>query len=435
MSKLHAQQNKTIAYTQLIYILLFGLLLFLAYSTYVLVKQYQVKNKMLQQIAFQNAELALAKDAAESRVLVKNQFIGKVSHEIRTPLYGIIGLTKVLEQDFTYLKQNKIIKALKFSSDYLMSLINDLLQLQKIEANAVKIEPSAYEIESEIKGIVSSLQPIANANNNQVQIHVSACSDSFIVIDKIKLNQILYNLISNALKFTKNGKVAVVIKQMQVAANQLLLQIQITDSGVGIASKNKSKLFDKFVRFNLKDSEYVGAGLGLSIVKQLVNVLQGEINVKSKLNVGTTFFVSIPCKNFQQQEDKPTAIANKITVDYKKLRLLLVENNEISRLSCQRMFEKHEIQCCMVQSGEAALELIKKQHFDVILTDINMPEMTGFELATYIRNLNKNMPIIALTAYNKEDVYNEIKKHQINDVVTKPFNFETLINAICNQMA
>lgn len=429
IEKLNDQQQKTIFYSKIVG----GLLIFIAINLLVFIvllsRNQKQKNKLITQIETKNLELEMAKAKAEELSELKSQFISNVSHELRTPLYGVIGLTKILEQDYPILKGNKVIQALNFSADYLMNLINDLLQLQKIEGKTVTLESNPYSISHEIKNIVASLSVIAHKNKNTISIIEDNYIADIVELDKLKLNQILYNLISNALKFTTDGEVKIYIKQTKSANKKIELEYKIQDTGCGISKENLEVVFEKFAQFYAKGSDYQGTGLGLPIVKQLIEIFNGKIQVESELNVGTTFTFSLPCSEYTKSEIIETS---KIAVDFSNLHIniLLIENNEINRIVIQRNFENHNIPCTIVSSAREALQLLKTNDFAIILTDINMPEINGFKFAEIARQRGINVPIIALTAYSKQDIENEIIEAKIQEVVTKPYDFNHLLRVI-----
>lgn len=428
IEKLNEQQHKTIFYSKIVGSLLIFIALNLLFFVILLKRSQKQKNKLIQQIESKNIELELAKEKAEELSELKSQFISNVSHELRTPLYGVIGLAKILEQDYPMLKGNRVIQALNFSADYLMNLINDLLQLQKIEANAIVIEKQPYYINHEIKNIVDSLSVIADKNNNIISINIDELLSEAVETDKLKLNQILYNLISNALKFTSHGKIEIYISQTKTISNQLNLEYRIVDNGRGISTENLETIFEKFSQFNTKGTDYQGTGLGLSIVKQLIDIFGGTINVYSELNIGTTVTFKIPCT--PSTLDKVEIRKQDINFTLLDAKILLIENNEINRIVNQRNFENYKIPCTIVNTAREAIELIEKQSFSVILTDINMPDIDGFMFSKIIREKGIQTPIIALTAYSKQDIAVEIESVGIQDVVTKPNDFEYLLKVI-----
>jgi len=429
IEKLNEEQKKKILFSKIVAGLLIFIVLNLLFSVFLLKRNQKQKNKLIAQIESKNRQLEIARAKAEELSALKSQFISNVSHELRTPLYGVIGLANILEQDFPGLTNNKILQSLNFSADYLMNLINDLLELQKIEANVVKLEFKPYSIQHEIHNIVESLNVIAQKNNNEVVIKNKKFDVETVETDKLKLNQILYNLLSNALKFTTDGQITISVDQRIISNQKIELIYKISDTGNGISEKNLEVIFDKFSQFHTKGSDYQGTGLGLSIVKQLIQVFGGTINIESQLNKGTTFTFTIPCKPYnlnEQIEDQ------KLYADLSNLNLnvLLVENNEINRIVSQHSFKNKNIACTIVASAKEALQVIEEQEFSVILTDINMPEMDGFELAKQLRAKNVQAPIIALTAYSKQDIIHELDQTDIQEVVTKPYDFEYLLQVI-----
>lgn len=431
IERLYDQQQKEIYYSKIIYFLSGIILLSLTVLIVLLINSKNRKNKLLKQREQTNEALHLAKLQAEEHSESKSHFIAKVSHELRTPLYGIIGLSDILYQDFPILRNNVALKSLNFSAKYLMNLINDLLQLQKIESKTVKIEPQKYHLQDEISSLIESLQVLAHKSKNTLSVNYKYTIADVVMVDKLKVNQILLNVLSNALKFTSNGAVTLTVEQQAISQNKIFLNFKIEDSGVGITEEQLQIVFEKFTQFSTNGTDYQGTGLGLSIVKQLTDILGGTIDVKSIPGEGTVFAFSIPCEITQ---------INELTYlkdlgahfDFNALQILLIENNEINRLVNQRSFANFRIPCTIVPSAIDALKLMETHNFDVILTDINMPEMDGFELAITLRNKGLNIPIIALTAYTKEDVYDQIQTSGINDLVTKPFEFKTLLHCIYN---
>ncbi|UYW02272.1 response regulator [Flavobacterium agricola] len=429
VEKLNEEQQKTIFYSKIVGGLLTFIVLNLVFSVILLKRNQKQKNKLIAEIESKNIELEKARAKAEELSDLKTQFISNVSHELRTPLYGVIGLAKILEQDFPELKNNKVLQSLNFSADYLMSLITDLLEIQKIESQNISIDLKPYPIKKELQNIVESLSIYAQKNNNKVII----VKDDFVVksveTDKLKLNQILFNLLSNALKFTSNGTITVTVSQKIVSNNSVELTYEVKDTGSGISEKNLETIFEKFSQFHTKGSEYQGTGLGLPIVQQLIQVLGGSITVKSKVGVGTVFTFTIPCLAHHLKIND-AADAYSVPFDCADLHVLLVENNEINRMVSQHAFKKHNIACTVVANAKEALAVLQQQTFSVILTDINMAEIDGFELAKRIRKLNIKTPIIALTAYSKQDIAKDLALTDIQEVVTKPYDFDYLFKII-----
>jgi signal transduction histidine kinase/CheY-like chemotaxis protein len=429
IEKLNDQQQRTIFYSKIVGGLLIFIALNLLFFVILLKRSQKQKNKLIRQIESKNIQLEISKVQAEELSELKSQFISNVSHELRTPLYGVIGLAKILEQDYPILKDNKILQALNFSADYLMNLINDLLQLQKIEANSVTLEKHTYAINHEIKNIVNSLSVIAHKNNNIIKLEQTNFAHEIIEVDKLKLNQILYNLISNALKFTHNGSVSITITEKQLSDKRAELTYVIEDTGSGISNENMEIIFEKFAQFNTKGSDYQGTGLGLPIVKQLVDIFGGTIELESEVDKGTKATFTIPCTIYKNQDELKNSKKN-INLAELNIQVLLIENNEINRIVNQRNFENHNIPCTIVVSAKEALLKLEQNTYSIILTDINMPEIDGFMFTKMIREKGITTPVIALTAYSKQDIAQELEQTDIHDVVTKPYDFDYLLHVI-----
>ena len=396
--------------------------LFFLYNQLKLNKFKTETNKLLMQ---SNEDLKIAKIKSEEASLLKSQFLSNVSHELRTPLYGVIGMADIIESEHTELKKDKYFKALKFSSNYLLSLINDVLNVYKIEDSKFELIYDTIEIRKEIKVIIESLSVIAASNKNKLIVEISNDFPQYIQTDLTRFSQILINLISNSLKFTKRGNVF--IKLQLIAVNeQQKIQIEVEDNGIGIPEEYVDKIFDKFVQVDVNlNEQYKGTGLGLSIVKSLVNLFNGSIFVNSEINKGTIFKVHLPYivadLEVISEQVSPHINSNKIN-----LKILIVEDNKINQMVTKKLLDKSEHTCKIAENGLEAIELVKKHKFDLILMDIHMPVLNGFDASKKIRELGILTPIIALTASDKNEIINEMTINGINDVLVKPFEIKDL---------
>jgi len=391
---------------------LVSLILFILIIT--LIKNIRFKKK-------HNLELLKAKEVAEEASLLKTQFISTISHELRTPLYGVVGITNMLLEEHKELAQSKHLSALKFSARYLLSLVNDILQINKIEENKVVLENLTFNISDEITMIKNSLSFLSQKNNNKISVSIDPCIPEYLIGDKLRLAQILMNLVSNALKFTKNGTVEIVVKLSKVEGKIYFLDFLIKDNGVGIATVDQSKIFEKFVQVGRKDEDYQGTGLGLSIVKRLLGLFGSTITLESNIGVGTSFMFMIP---FEHDPKKTKRIIDEIEVDLTSndtYKILIVEDNVINQLVTKKIIEKNNYVCKVVDDGFAALAILEKEDFDLILMDINMPLMSGFETTKRIRLKNIKTPVVALTAFDKDEITDEAISSGINDIIIKPF--------------
>lgn len=419
------QDQKIMASNKILKVTLFfaGILLFFLIYMFKNFLDYRKLNRMLFE---SNEQLKIANIKSEEAALLKSQFLSNVSHELRTPLYGVIGMAEIIESEHVELKRNKYFNALKFSSNYLLSLINDVLNVYKIEDSKFELIFDNVEIRKEISVIKESLGIIAKSNKNQLNIEISEDVPKFIKTDLTRFSQILINLISNSLKFTKNGVVSIKLKLLEENEVQKI-QIQIEDNGIGIPEEYLDKIFEKFVQVDVNlNEQYKGTGLGLSIVKRLVDVFKGEISVKSEIHVGTIFTIKIPyivadCEQIQKQN---TILNDKVNKTH--LNILIVEDNKINQMVTKKLLGKSEHSCKIAENGLEAIELVENYKFDLILMDIHMPVLNGFEASKKIRELGITTPIIALTASDKNEIINEMVINGINDVLVKPFEIKDL---------
>jgi CheY-like chemotaxis protein/nitrogen-specific signal transduction histidine kinase len=368
-----------------------------------------------------NLELLKAKEIAEEASLLKTQFISTISHELRTPLYGVVGITNVLLEEHKELSTSQHLSSLKFSARYLLSLVNDLLQINKIEENKVVLETLTFNISDEVSMIKNSLSFLSQKNNNKISIRIDPEIPEYLIGDKLRLAQILMNLVSNALKFTNDGEVEIIINLSKVEGKFYFLEFQIKDNGVGIAVVDQAKIFEKFVQVGRKDEDYQGTGLGLSIVKRLLGLFNTSIILKSNIGEGTSFTFTIP---FESDPVKTKQIIDEIQVDLTSdevFKILIVEDNVINQLVTKKIIEKNNYICKVVDDGFGALQILDNEYFDLILMDINMPVMNGFETTKRIRQLGIKTPIVALTAFDKDEITDEAISSGMNDIIIKPF--------------
>ena len=419
------QDEKMTASSNLVKMSLFfaGILLFFLIYMF---KNYLDYRKLNKKLFDSNEQLQIANIKSEEASLLKSQFLSNVSHELRTPLYGVIGMADIIESEYVELKKNKYFNALKFSSNYLLSLINDVLNVYKIEDTKFELIYDNVEIRKEISVIRESLDVIAKSNKNELNIEISDEVPKYVKTDLTRFSQILINLISNSLKFTKKGVVSIKLQLLNENNNQKI-QIQIEDNGIGIPEEYLDKIFEKFVQVDVKlNEQYKGTGLGLSIVKRLIDLFNGEISVKSKINVGTVFTVKIPYIKADSEivfKQNTVLAAKKNKAHFK---ILIVEDNKINQMVTKKLLDKSEHSCRIAENGLEAISWVKKEKFDLILMDIHMPVLNGFDASKKIRELGILTPIIALTASDKNEIINEMAINGINDVLVKPFEIKDL---------
>lgn len=414
-----------------IIVLLFAVVFcFLLLLLYTLFKNNNFKKKANAELSQTNIELLVAKEKAEEASILKSQFVSTISHELRTPLYGVVGITNMLLDEHKELEHSPHLSSLKFSARYLLSLVNDILQINKIEDNRIVLESLTFNISDEINMIKSSLSFIAKTNDNVVHVNVDPSIPEYLIGDKLRLSQIIMNLVSNALKFTKKGEVSIDVNLLKVEGKSHFLEFKIQDNGIGIHATDQEKIFDKFVQVSRKETDYQGTGLGLSIVKQLLGLFDSDISLESTIGKGTSFKFVIA---FEFNPERTTEIINNIQVDMSStqtVNVLVVEDNHINQVITRKTIEKNNYKCSVVDNGYAALEILEKENFDVILMDINMPLINGFETTRKIRLKGIGIPIVALTAFDKTEITEEALSAGINDIIIKPFDSIKLFEII-----
>lgn len=429
--ELQAQSLKKSRIISVLFIIVMLVLLMLLYSLY---KNYSFKKKANRELTVANEELFSAKEKAEEASLMKTQFVSTMSHELRTPLYGVIGITDLLLDEHKELVNSPHLSSLKFSARYLLSLVNDILQINKIEENKIVLENLTFNVSDEIEMVKNSLSFIAQNYNNKITIKIDPTIPEYLIGDKLRFSQIIMNLVSNALKFTKNGEVIITADLVKVENKSHYIEFQIEDNGIGIAAIDQDKIFEKFVQVGRNENDYQGTGLGLAIVKRLLTLFKSDILLESKVGVGTKFKFAIA---FDYAPNLTNEIINDINVDLSSnqiFNILVVEDNKINQIVTRKIIEKYNCTCVMVDDGLQAIEMLSKEKFDVVLMDINMPLINGFETTRKIRQKGIKTPIIALTAYTKDEITEEAISVGMNDIMVKPFEPLKLFKVISEQV-
>lgn len=378
-----------------------------------------VMNNMASTIENQISALQQAKIKAEHSEAMKSQFLANMSHEIRTPMNGVMGLLGVLQQKVTTPEQEKLVSRISDAASTLLTIVNDILDLSKIEADKLHIE----SVECELKELLLKLNrlyaPQVKNKGLKLKLDVKELTHSYVKSDPVRINQILNNLVSNAIKFTHSGDVIVSVSN-QTIANQEYLKIEVCDTGIGMSEEQLGRLFNLFEQGdNSTTRKYGGTGLGLSICKKLANLMGGDIIAQSEPEKGTTFTVTLRVELAEPPNEKvPNETSD--TVDLSKFRVLVAEDNTINQDVLGYMLEETGISYEFADNGVMAIEKYQDGQFDLILMDVQMPEMDGVTAAIEIRKRDKQIPIVMQTANVMSEDIQRYTNLGCNAIVAKP---------------
>ncbi|MDO5970942.1 ATP-binding protein [Flavivirga aquimarina] len=362
----------------------------------------------------------------------KDEFLSTMSHEIRTPLNAVTGLTNILLMEDHLPDQLENLKALKYSGEHLLGLINDLLDFDKIKSGKLKLVEKDFSLNYFLENIRSHFSLRTEKKGLIFNVIKENDVPDNIIGDKLKLTQIIKNLLSNSLKFTEKGCINLNVKNLGVKENKVTLVFKVIDTGIGISKDRQKSIFESFMQASSETSiKYGGTGLGLSISKKLLHLQDSDLIVESKLGKGSTFSFEITYKiSNRLSVYEPDMI--KMQPDYEPINIdvLVAEDNKMNVLILKRFFAKWGITYTIAENGEEVLNLFDKKDYDLILMDLQMPKINGYEAAKIIRkskDKNKaNVPIIALTAFAQTDIKKKTEQYKMNGFMGKPFNPEKL---------
>lgn len=376
-------------------------------------------------------ELKLQRAKALEASKAKEVFLANMSHEIRTPLNAIIGFLRELKRAGVSGSQQEFLDYSYNASQHLLSIINNILDISKIESSEMLLENKNFSLKESIENVITILKPKAREKGLML---TTSFSDKLYPVfkgDPSKIEQVLYNILGNALKFTNQGKISVDCKVLQDLPHQQTFSIVITDTGIGMSEEYVRSIFKKF---NQEDSsisrKYGGTGLGMSITKELIHLMKGEIDVKSEKNVGTSITIQLVLHKGNEKLNRDVS-AEKQHIVLDGIRVLLVEDNELNQLVAENSLKHYNCLVTKADNGRIAVELLEKEQFDIILMDIQMPEMDGIEATQILREkMGVKTPIIALTANAFKSEIDKCISIGMDDYITKPFAEESLITII-----
>jgi signal transduction histidine kinase/CheY-like chemotaxis protein len=375
--------------------------------------------------------IELSKKQADNAANIKEQFLANMSHEIRTPVNSIIGFTNLLQKTPLQKDQTNFVTYIKNSGENLLYIVNDILDISKIEAGMLQIKKEPFNI-SELCYYIEMMF-YNESKNKQINFNYSIDKSvpEFIVGDEDRLKQILTNIIGNAFKFTNHGSVSLLISTESVKPELLNLVFTVSDTGIGIPPEKINTIFDRFEQADSKTTKtYGGTGLGLSIVKRLVNMQGGQVTVSSTVGKGSVFIFNIPVQIPEEINisELKTPTSNdeelKTKIDFPKhYKILAAEDNKMNQILLQYIFKQWNVNFTIAQNGAEVIDILKTEIFDIVLMDIQMPDIDGYQTANWIRNdLKSNIPIIAMTAYVLQGEKDKCFTYGMNEYLPKPIN-------------
>ena len=422
LDKENKEQQKANKVAKLISILAIALISILSLLSLSLYKNNIIRNQSNLLLKEKNNELQLAKEKAEKASKARAEFLSTVSHELRTPLNAINGITHLLIEENPKPSQMNYLTSLKFSGNYLLTFINEILEINRIESSAIETENINFDLKSLLANIQHLLKELASINNNTFTIEIDQNIPDFLIGDPTKLSQIFLNLINNALKFTKNGEVKVILSTNEINEEFTSIHFKILDTGIGIPEEKIESVFESFSQGSIEiNRKYGGTGLGLTIVKKLVDILGGKIKLESEVGKGSSFSFDLSFKigNEQTITEKSGDHDESILKDKK---VLLIEDNKINQMITKRMVENKGMICEVIDNGEDAIEAVKNNVYDLVLMDVHLPGINGTIATQTIRTFDKKTRIIALTAISLNENREMLLSYGMNDVITKPFD-------------
>ena len=437
MSRRNEETERTLKVNKLTTILSVALITILSLLTLSLYKNNNLRARANDLLQKKNSELITAKENAEKASLAKAQFLSTITHELRTPLYAVTGLTHLLLEESPTENQKEHLNSLKFSGEYLLSLINNILDLNKLEARKVEMLESSFNLQKRISDVLIALKNSAEDKNTRLHLEFDPEIPKKLKGDPLKLSQILINLVGNSIKFTEDGDIWVKVKKVTETGANVRLRFEIQDNGEGISKEKQKEIFESFTQGSLQiNRKFGGTGLGLSIVKNLLNLMGSEIHLESELGKGSLFYFDLNFEALEPATPKEgksgeTKIPEPISNDVMRgKKILIVEDNKINQMITRKILEKNKVICDVADNGTIAIDKVSHNHFDLILMDIHMPGISGIEATREIRKFNEDIPIVALTAVTLDENLDEFYLNGFNDIIPKPYKTEEFFQKI-----
>uniref|UniRef100_UPI00404A9E30 ATP-binding protein n=1 Tax=Flavobacterium sp. TaxID=239 RepID=UPI00404A9E30 len=433
LDKEKKSQLKTLRFSKLISVLSIALISILSLLSLSLYKNNKIRTESNKLLKRKNKELIIEKEKAELASKARSNFLATVSHELRTPLNAINGLTYLLLQEKPRQNQLQYLKSLEFSGNYLLTFINDILEINRLESDKVFAEELHFNLLELTTNIKDSFNELLSENNVTCYYTIDNSINENLIGDPTKISQVLINLMSNAIKFSKNGNVWVTLKKEIETPEDTTVYFEVKDDGIGIPKDKQETIFDNFSQGSVEiNRTFGGTGLGLSIVKKILEIMHSKITLVSDGKKGSSFSFYLKFKKAKVFKTSATDVL--LETDLSNKKILLVEDNKINQLITQKMLERKNITCVIIDNGEEAVEHLQNHSYDLILMDVHLPGINGTEATAEIRKFNSNIPIIALTAISLNENKEMLLSYGMNEVITKPFMPEVFYETITNYL-
>ena len=383
------------------------------------------------------ASLKQAKEEAEAASKAKTDFLSTISHEIRTPLNAVVGIAHFLINDKPKKSQVESLESLKFSAENLTTIISDILDYNKLESGSIEFEMSEVNLRDLTKKIISAHMPTAKAKGVDLILDYDNTIHDVVVADSTRIYQVVNNLIHNALKFTSKGFVKLKIELVHQNAKSQRLLCLVSDTGIGISREKQAMIFERFTQAGSSTTrEYGGTGLGLAIIKRILNLVGSDISVVSEEGKGAVFSFELSFTKVKKPKQVDTSEEDELR--YEKLKgrkVLLVEDNQMNIMVASKFLERWELKVDVAMNGQEGVEKLAKEEYDLVLMDLQMPILDGYQATRLIREFNQQIPIIALTASALLRVRKDVQAAGMNDYITKPFDPKELRKKIASHLA